>query len=30
VGLAQDGAGAIYVTDDLHGRVWRITYGGGS
>ena len=29
VGLAQDGAGAIYVTDDLHGRVWRITYAGG-
>ena len=26
VGLAQDAAGAIYVTDDMHGRVWRITY----
>ena len=26
VGLAQDSAGAIYVTDDQRGRVWRITY----
>ena len=26
VGLAQDSAGALYVTDDQHGRVWRITY----
>jgi glucose/arabinose dehydrogenase len=27
VGLAQSPDGAIYVTDDQHGRVWRIAYG---
>jgi len=30
VGLAQARDGAIYVTDDQGGRVWRITYNGGS
>ena len=25
-GLAQGPDGALYVTDDIHGRVWRITY----
>jgi glucose/arabinose dehydrogenase len=30
VGLAQGPDGALYVTDDLKGRVWRITYAGGS
>jgi glucose/arabinose dehydrogenase len=25
-GLAQDAAGALYVTDDVRGKVWRISY----
>ncbi len=25
-GLAVDDAGALYVADDVHGRIWRITY----
>jgi glucose/arabinose dehydrogenase len=28
-GVAMGGDGALYVTDDVKGRVWRITYGGG-
>jgi glucose/arabinose dehydrogenase/mono/diheme cytochrome c family protein len=28
-GLAQGPDGAIYVSDDLHGRIWRVTYRGG-
>jgi glucose/arabinose dehydrogenase len=28
-GLAQGPDGALYVTDDLGGRVYRITYGAG-
>jgi len=29
VGLAQGPDGALYITDDTAGRVWRVTYGGG-
>ena len=29
VGVAQGPDGSLYVTDDQHGRVWRITYGRG-
>src|ERR1700730_2101367 len=28
-GLAQGDDGAIYISDDLHGRIWRVTYHGG-
>lgn len=28
VGLAEDSAGALYITDDLHGRIWRVIYHG--
>jgi glucose/arabinose dehydrogenase len=28
VGLAQDSAGALYITDDQRGRVWRVVYVG--
>ena len=27
VGLAQGPDGALYITDDKGGRVWRVTYG---
>ncbi|HET7125158.1 MAG TPA: c-type cytochrome [Bradyrhizobium sp.] len=27
-GLAQGPDGAIYISDDLHGRIWRVTYHG--
>jgi len=27
-GLAQGSDGALYVSDDLHGRIWRVTYQG--
>lgn len=27
VGLAQGPDGALYITDDVRGRVWRVTYG---
>jgi glucose/arabinose dehydrogenase/mono/diheme cytochrome c family protein len=27
-GLAQGPDGAIYISDDVHGRVWRVTYSG--
>jgi glucose/arabinose dehydrogenase len=27
-GVAVDGQGALYITDDKAGRVWRVTYGG--
>jgi len=30
IGLATDKAGALYVMDSLHGRIWRVTYGLGS
>ena len=26
VGLAQDGSGAIYISDDQRGRIWRVIY----
>ncbi len=29
-GLAEGPDGAIYITDDQHGRVWRVWYGGAS
>ena len=29
-GLAAGPDGAIYIADDQHGRIWRVTYGGGS
>jgi glucose/arabinose dehydrogenase len=28
VGLAQDGSGAIYLSDDQRGRIWRVIYTG--
>jgi glucose/arabinose dehydrogenase len=28
-GLALGPDGALYITDDKAGRVWRVTYGGG-
>ncbi len=28
-GLTQGRDGAIYISDDLHGRIWRVTYHGG-
>jgi mono/diheme cytochrome c family protein len=28
-GLAQGPDGAIYISEDLHGRIWRVTYHGG-
>lgn len=28
-GLAQGPDGALYISDDVHGRVWRVTYHGG-
>jgi mono/diheme cytochrome c family protein len=28
-GLAQGPDGAIYISDDVHGRIWRVTYQGG-
>jgi glucose/arabinose dehydrogenase len=30
VGLAQSPDGALYVTDDRGGRIWKVTYNGGS
>jgi glucose/arabinose dehydrogenase/cytochrome c5 len=27
-GLAQGTDGAIYISDDMHGRIWRVTYHG--
>lgn len=30
LGLATDKAGALYVMDSRHGRIWRVTYGAGS
>ncbi len=27
IGLATDKAGALYVMDSRHGRIWRVTYG---
>ena len=27
-GLAMGGDGALYVSDDVHGRIWRVTYHG--
>lgn len=27
-GLAEGADGALYVSDDVHGRIWRITYNG--
>jgi mono/diheme cytochrome c family protein len=29
-GLAEGADGAIYITDDSHGRIWRVTYRGGA
>jgi len=28
VGLAVDGAGALYIVDSEKGRIWRVTYRG--
>ena len=28
-GLTQGPDGALYISDDLHGRIWRVTYQGG-
>jgi len=28
-GLTQGPDGAIYISDDVHGRIWRVTYHGG-
>jgi glucose/arabinose dehydrogenase len=28
VGIAQAGDGSIYISDDAHGRIWRIRYTG--
>ena len=27
-GLAQGPNGAVYISDDVHGRIWRVTYSG--
>ena len=27
-GLAMGGDGALYISDDVHGRIWRVTYHG--
>jgi glucose/arabinose dehydrogenase/mono/diheme cytochrome c family protein len=29
-GLAEGPDGALYIADDLHGRIWRVTYHGGT
>jgi glucose/arabinose dehydrogenase/mono/diheme cytochrome c family protein len=29
-GIAAAPDGALYISDDLHGRIWRVTYTGGS
>jgi glucose/arabinose dehydrogenase/mono/diheme cytochrome c family protein len=29
-GIASGPDGALYISDDLHGRIWRVTYVGGS
>jgi glucose/arabinose dehydrogenase/mono/diheme cytochrome c family protein len=29
-GLAAGPDGALYISDDIHGRIWRVTYAGGS
>jgi glucose/arabinose dehydrogenase/mono/diheme cytochrome c family protein len=29
-GLAEGPDGALYISDDWHGRIWRVTYQGGS
>jgi len=28
--FAAGPAGALYITDDAAGRVWKVTYGGGA
>src|SRR5260370_7678290 len=28
-GLAMGPDGALYIADDVHGRIWRVTYRGG-
>lgn len=29
-GLAVGPDGALFISDDVHGRIWRVTYGGGN
>ena len=29
-GLAMGPDGALYISDDVHGRIWRVTYSGGA
>src|SRR5260370_7747018 len=29
-GLAMGPDGALYIADDVHGRIWRVTYQGGA